>query len=212
MRYKRWLSCWLLGCVLLVACGRAPTQAPLPPGVAVLALGDSVTHGTGAAAGEDFPSRLAALSGWTIHNHGVPGDTSAGAAARLAAALEETQPKLVILEIGGNDFLRRRPESEVKQNIRRMLQTLRQRGVPVVLVAVPRFSPLGAAVGALPDADLYAELAEEENVPLVAEVFAEVLSDAALKADPIHPNAAGYRRMAEGIAENLREIGFLAAR
>lgn len=213
MRYKRWLSCWLgLCCVLLAACGRAPTEAPLPPGVSVLALGDSVTYGTGAAAGEDFPSRLAALSGWVIHNHGVPGDTSSGAAARLADALEETQPKLVILEIGGNDFLRRRPEPEVKQNIRRMLQTVRQRGVPVVLVAVPRFSPLGAAVGALSDADLYAELAEEENVPLVAGVFADVLSDSALKADPIHPNAAGYRRMAEGIAVSLREIGFLAAR
>src|SRR5690606_3482776 len=104
--------------ILLSACGRAPEHAPLPPGSSVLALGDSVTYGTGAAEGEDYPSRLAVISGWDIHNHGVPGDTSAGAKTRVAQALAETQPQLVILEIGGNDFLRRRPEAEVKENIR----------------------------------------------------------------------------------------------
>ena len=199
-------------CAPLAGCDDTPQYAALPPGTSVLAFGDSVTYGTGAAATEDFPSRLAALSRWEVHNHGVPGDTSAGAKARLAAALEETQPKLVIMEIGGNDFLRRRPEAEVKQNIRSMLQTIKQKGVPVLLVAVPRFSLVGAAVGSLPDAELYAELAEEENVPLVPETFADVLSDPALKADPIHPNAAGYRQLAEGIAAVLVEKGLLAKR
>ena len=100
----------------------------------------------------------------------------------------------------------------MKQNIRSMLQTIKQKGVPVLLVAVPRFSLMGAAVGSLPDAELYAELAEEENVPLVPETFADVLSDPALKADQIHPNAAGYRQLAEGIAAVLVETGLLAKR
>jgi len=197
-------------CALLVGCDAAPKYAALPPGTSVLVLGDSVTYGTGAAAGEDFPSRLATLSRWEVHNYGVPGDTTAGAKARLAAALDETQPKLVILEIGGNDFLRRRPEAEVKQNIRSMLQTIKQKEITVLLVAVPRFSLMGAAVGSLPDAELYAELAREENVPLVPETFADVLSDPALKSDQIHPNAAGYRQLAEGIAAILVDTGLLA--
>lgn len=191
-------------------CGRAPEHASLPPGSTVLALGDSVTHGTGAGPGEDYPSRLAAMTGWVIHNHGVPGDTSAGALARLDAVLGEVRPALVIVEIGGNDFLRRQPVSAVKENIRAILQTVKTAGIPVVLVATPQFSPLGAAVGMLPDAPLYAELAEEESVPLVPDVFAEVLSDPDLKADPIHPNAAGYRKLAEGIADGLRDAGLLA--
>lgn len=193
-------------------CGRAPEHAALPPGSPVLALGDSVTYGTGAGAGEDYPARLAEISGWHMHNHGVPGDTSTGALSRLDDALDTTQPALVIVEIGGNDFLRRQPAAAVKENIRAILRRVKAANIPVVLVAVPAFSPLGAVVGRLPDAPLYAELAEEEKVPLVADVFADVLSDPELKADPIHPNAAGYRKLAEGIADALRDIGLLARR
>jgi acyl-CoA hydrolase len=203
---------WLLLLALTLACSRAPEFTPLPRGSAVLALGDSVTYGVGAGAGEDFPTRLAEITGWTLHNHGISGDTSSGARERLEDALAEAQPKLVIVEIGGNDFLRRQPTSTVKENIRAILRRVKTAGIPVVLVAVPAFSPLGAAVGRLSDADLYAELANEEKVPLVSAVFARVLSDPTLKADTIHPNAAGYRQLAEGIAAELMKTGLLAKR
>jgi len=193
----------------LWACGSEPTYRALPAGSVVLAVGDSVTYGTGAGNGEDYPTRLAEISGWVVHNHGVPGDTSAGALARLDAALDATRPALVIVEIGGNDFLRRQPTAAVKENVRAILRGVKAAGIPVVLVATPAFSPLGAAVGMLSDAPLYAELAKEENVPLVPDVFARVLSDADLRADPIHPNAAGYRKLAEGIANRLRDVGLL---
>ncbi len=196
----------------VAGCGGEPTFSPLPPGSSVLALGDSVTRGTGAAEGEDYPSRLAEISGWTVHNHGVPGDTTAGAKARIADALEETQPRLVIVEIGGNDFLRRRPETEIRENISSILKTIKRAGIPVVLVSTPRFSLLGAATGSLPDAELYADLAEAEVVPLIPDVFADVLSDPSLKSDQVHPNAAGYRQLAEGIAAELMETGLLAPR
>ncbi len=194
---------------LLGGCGRDTKHPPIPPGSVVLAIGDSVTFGTGAGQGENYPSRLAAITGWTIHNHGIPGDTSAGVKSRIGEALAETNPKLVILEIGGNDFLKRQPEAETKENVRAILRTVKQAGIPVVLVSTPKFSPLGAAVGMLPDAPIYKELAEEEKVPLVPGVFAEVLSNAQLKADPIHPNAAGYRKLADGIAVKLTDFGFL---
>lgn len=196
----------------MAACHRAPGYAALPPGSVVLAFGDSVTFGTGAAGEENYPSQLVSISGWQVANHGVPGDTAEGAKARIAAALDVTQPKLVIVEIGGNDFLRRHPEAQIKEDIRSILKAVKQAGVPVALVAAPRFSLLGAALGALPDAALYAELAKEEGVLLVPEVFAEVLSDPSLKSDQIHPNAAGYRKLAEGIAASLVKSGLLAKR
>ena len=178
----------------------------------VMAIGDSVTFGTGAAAGEDYPTQLAAMTGWTIHNLGIPGDTSAGVKERIDEALAEIKPALVIVEIGGNDFLRRQPEPLVKENVRAILKRIKQAGIPVVLVATPQFSPLGAAVGMLPDAPLYAELSAEEQVVLVPDIFAKVLSDKALKTDPIHPNAAGYRKLAEGIAAELARSGLLRKR
>lgn len=202
----------LLVLACLAGCGKAPRLAALPAGSVVLAFGDSVTHGTGAAPGEDYPARLAVLTGWDVRNHGVPGDTAQAARARIAAALEETQPALVLLEIGGNDFLRQRKESQVREDIRAILAAVRAQRIPVVLIAVPGFSPLGAAVGRLSDSPIYETLAAEEKLPLVANVFTDVLSNPALKADAIHPNAHGYRRLAEGIAAALRETGLLASR
>lgn len=195
--------------VFLAACGGEPKVAPLAADASVLAFGDSVTFGTGAAPGEDYPTQLAAISGWQITNAGIPGDTAEAAKGRIRAAIEQSQPALVIVELGGNDFLRRRPENQVREDLRVILNEVRHAGIPVVLVAVPRFSLVGAVVGALPDADLYEQLAKEEKVPLVPKVFARILSDPALKADQIHPNAAGYRQLAEGIAERLREVGWL---
>lgn len=200
----------LLTALFLVACGREPKPQALPPGSLVLAFGDSVTHGTGAAPGEDYPTRLAALTGWRITNAGVPGDTAENARQRIAGALDEPRHALVILEIGGNDFLRRRPESAVKEDIRALIAAARSSGARVLLVGVPRFSVIGAAVGQLSDAPLYAELSREEKIPLADQVFSDVLSDPALRADAVHPNAAGYQRLAEGLAKALRDKGLLA--
>lgn len=191
---------------------RAPVFAPISPGSTVLAFGDSVTFGTGANPGEDYPKHLAAISGWVVRNKGIPGDTAERAKMRIDAAMAEVKPALVIIEIGGNDFLRRQPEQTVKENIRFIIQRVRHAGAQAALVATPRFSLLGAAVGSLSDAALYAELAAEENVPLVPDAFAEVLSKPELKSDAIHPNAAGYRVLAEAIAISLVKQGLLAKR
>ncbi|MAC34218.1 MAG: arylesterase [Haliea sp.] len=195
--------------LLLVACSDAPRHETLPEGSVVLAFGDSVTHGTGAPEGADYPRHLAALSGWQVINAGVPGDTAQAARERLPGLLRVHQPQLVIVELGGNDFLRKRPDHAVEADLRAILAQVAEHGALPVLVAVPRLSLLRASVGALNDASLYADLAQETGVLLVPDVFSEILSDAELRADAIHPNAAGYRVLAEGIARALRESGLL---
>jgi len=210
-RLRRLLLALLI--VLVAAgCGRTPRLTPLPPGSEVLAFGDSITFGSGASPGDDYPSHLATISGWRIRNAGIPGDTADGARARLRDLLGEARPALIIVEIGGNDFLRRRPEAAVKDDLRTLVADGKRSGSQVVLVAIPRLSLLGAATGRLPDSPIYAEVAKEEGVPLVDGVLAAVLSDPALKADPIHPNADGYRQLAAGIADQLRHSGLLARR
>lgn len=190
---------------MLQACSRTPTFAPLPVGSVVLAFGDSVTYGTGAASGEDWPTLLAGMTGWRIENAGIPGDTAEAGKGRIKALLDEHRPALVIVEIGGNDFLRGRPAKVVKEDIRAILATIRQSGASAVLVAVPEASLLGAVTRRPSDASLYAELAKEEKVGLIADVFSDVLLQADLRADAIHPNAKGYRQMAAGMAAWLKK-------
>ncbi|WP_068638948.1 arylesterase [Thauera butanivorans] len=193
--------------VLAAACGREPRLPALADGARVLAFGDSVTYGTGAGEDEDWPALLAAATGWEVVNAGIPGDTAQAGRHRLQGLLDEFAPELVLVEIGGNDFLRRRTESEVKEDLRQIVRLARASGAQVVLVGVPALSLAGAAIGRLSDAPIYAALADEEGVALVPDVFAGVLSQAELRADRIHPNAQGYRRMADGIHARLREIG-----
>ena len=193
----------------LASCSNETKHAPIDRGSTVLAFGDSITYGTGAPPGEDFPNHLAARSGWRIVNAGIPGDMARDAGARLGPLLREHQPVAVLVELGGNDFLRQRPESAVKEDLRGILNTVRESGALPILLAVPRFSMLRATVGALSDSAIYAELAEEEGVPLVNGVLSSVLSDETLRADPIHPNAAGYQRLASDMAEVLGALGLL---
>ncbi|HEX7082409.1 MAG TPA: GDSL-type esterase/lipase family protein [Gammaproteobacteria bacterium] len=208
MGFPRHLAAALL--VLLAACGEPPRYDPLPAGAVVLAFGDSVTYGTGAGRGESYPSVLADLTGWQIVNAGIPGDTAQEAAERISGALREARPAVAIIELGGNDFLQRRPASGVKEDLRAIVTAVRDTGAIPVLISVPELSLFGAVTGRLGDSPIYAALADEENVLLVDEVFADVLSDAALRSDRIHPNAAGYRIMAERIASDLARAGLLA--
>lgn len=191
----------------LAACSDTPRYQPLAAESVVLAFGDSVTYGTGAAQREDYPTHLAQKSGWKIVNAGIPGDTAGAAKSRIASALAETNPALVIIELGGNDFLRRRTETEVKEDLRSIVQAVKQAGATPVLVAVPAVSLVSWG---LADAQLYAALAEEEGALLIEDVFSKVLADPALRADPIHPNAQGYRVLAAGIGNALHKAGLLA--
>jgi len=199
----------LLTAAALAACGKkAPKHSALPRGSAVLALGDSLTYGYGANPTESYPARLAELTGWAITNGGVSGDTSAQALARLPELLREHTPRLVIISIGGNDFLRRQPENETRTNIRAIIQACKAAGAETLLVGVPGVG-VGAALGYPGDHPLYADLAKAENVPYYANGWSQILSKDALKSDQIHPNAAGYAEFARGLTAYLKENGWL---
>lgn len=200
---------YLLALLSTGGCTEQPEYQALPRDAVVLVFGDSVTAGLGAAAGEDFPSLLAAATGWQVVNAGVSGDTAREARERLPPLLDTWQPDLVIVELGGNDFLRQTPATRVRDYLRDIVRTARASGARVALVAVPRLSLLRASVGALADSPVYAEIAGQENVLLVPDVLADILSQAHLRADRIHPNAAGYRQLAAGVGEALAASGLL---
>lgn len=203
----------LAGLVLLSGCGDPqPQHEPLPPGSTVLVLGDSLAAGMGASAAESYPSALAQMTPWRVLNEGISGDTTQGGRERLPELLDEHRPQLVIIELGGNDFLRRAPVAQVKENLRAMIREAQKRQVAVVLVAIPQPSMAGAATGFLKDAELYRELAEELQVVLVPKAVSKLMGDDSMKSDPIHLNAEGYLQLAENIHKELEESGLLATR
>lgn len=187
--------------LLLAACAKAVSLPRLAPDDLVLAFGDSLTAGVGAEPGQAYPVQLAGLIGRRVVNAGVPGETTAEGLARLPGQLDQHQPRLLLLCLGGNDMLRRQPADQTAANLRAMVRLARERGVAVLLIGVPEPRLLGGAPG------FYAEIAKEFGLPYEGEAFNDVLRDRALKSDPIHANAAGYRQVAERLAERLREAG-----
>jgi acyl-CoA thioesterase-1 len=185
----------------LAGCGkrRGPLGQMVPAGATVLALGDSLTVGTGATPETSYPSVLAGLSGWQLLNAGVPGDTSAQALERLPALLQEHKPALVLVSIGGNDLLRRLPEADTRANLQRICQLAQVSGAQVLVLAVPRPSLAAAFTGSLSDHPLYAEVSAALKLPLHANGWATVLADESLRADAIHANARGYAQMARSV-------------
>lgn len=209
---RRWLLLAALTAVTvapLAACkGKTPKARAVPAGATVLALGDSLTSGVGAAPDTAYPARLAQLTSWNVVNAGVSGHTSAQAQERLAALLAQHSPALVIVSIGGNDFLRRQSAADTRANVRRICAEALASGAQVLLVAVPELSLLAAA-GRLSDHAMYEEIAGELKIPLHRKGWAGVLANESLRADNVHANAAGYEQFALGLTETLRETGLL---
>ena len=194
--------------VLVAACGSKAREGALPPGSRVLALGDSLTEGAGVASGKAWPNLLANRTGWVVINAGVSGDTSGGALRRLPSLLEEHSPALVLVALGGNDMLRRIPQEETIANLAKILAMIKAHGAKPVLLATPKPSVAGAVFQNLSAADFYRRVADEQQVTLIEDAIADVLSDPQMKGDPLHPNAAGHAKLSQKIFDALKSIGY----
>jgi len=202
-RFARWFSiaCLMVG---LTSCGGSSVRLPsLASNATILAFGDSLTFGTGAAPNKSYPARLSSLIGREIVNHGVPGEISRDGLNRLPGVLDEVKPALLILCHGGNDFLRKLDSKETEANVRAMVKLARDRHISVLLMATPRPGLMLSAP------EFYDKIGSELSVPVEGAVLAKVLGDNSLKADLVHPNEMGYARVAEALAAALERSGAL---
>lgn len=185
--------------VCLAACGAGDVPNLDSPGTAIVCFGDSITAGVGARTEEAYPARLAERLGVPVVNAGVSGDTAAEGMARVDRVLA-ADPWLVIVELGGNDLLRRRPAEATEQDLAAIVDRLLAAGTAVVLVPVE--APLiGGSYG-----DMYERLARRYDVPSVDGVLRDVLTDPRRKSDQIHPNAAGYADLAAAVARVVEPL------
>jgi acyl-CoA thioesterase I len=202
MRPRELIPFWFLLAVALVACsGSSRALPPLAPDAVIVAFGDSLTYGTGARPDESYPAVLSRLTGRKVVNAGVPGEVSASGLKRLPRVLERQAPNLVVLAHGGNDILRRRDLDQTEANLRQMIRLIRESGASVVLLGVPKAGLW------LSSAKFYGTVAEELDIPFEGKIIPDLLGDNRMKSDAIHPNAQGYRKMAEAVHALLKEAG-----
>ena len=182
------------------------TIQPLNPQDTILAFGDSLTYGYNAKPNENYPTLLSNLSRHKVINAGVPAETSADGLRRLPKLIEDDSIKLMILFFGGNDIIQNVPTGKLKENLKTMIHMAKSKKIDVLLISVPNLNIFG-----LSPLELYEEIADEEDIPLFQGMLADILEKPSLKSDQIHPNALGYKVMAERIYEKVKKEGWITS-
>ncbi len=159
----------------------------------IVAFGDSLVAGYGSTQGNDFPSLLSKLLGVPVMNLGRSGDTTAQALDRLGEVTDE-KPTIAIVLLGGNDALQKIPMATTKRNLSEIIDTLQKANVHVVLVGVLGGFPSD------PYAPMFQELAKQYRVPFVSNILSGIIGTNSLLSDEVHPNDAGYAKVAARIA------------
>jgi len=193
--------------VLIVASASARAEAPV-----ILVFGDSISAGYGLAHVEQgwvelLKTRLSALGyGYQVVNASVSGETTAGGLARLPRALELHHPKIVILELGGNDGLRALPVAQMRANLTQMVELATAAGAKTLLVGMrmpPNYGPEYTEQFAM----VFSDLARDRKLPLVPFLLTDIaLSPTLLQGDDIHPNAAGQPVLLENVWPTLKPL------
>jgi acyl-CoA thioesterase I len=177
----------------------------------ILCLGDSLTEGLGVDPEQAWPDlleRALRSEGFPrveLINAGVSGSTSASASQRLRWQLR-SPPDIVILALGANDGLRGISPAEMKKNLAAAIDLAQSNGIAVLLAGM-KMPPNYGGEFTREFETVFASLASEKNVPLIPFLLEGVAADPALNLpDGIHPNAEGYRVIAQLVARHLRPL------
>lgn len=142
---------------------------------------------------------VASTTGTTIVNLGKDGDTTTAALARLPQALAH-KPDVVLLLLGGNDALQKVPIETTRTNLDTFITKFRQGGSRVVLLGI-----LGGVPWNDPYRSMFSELAHAHDVAYVPNVLSGVIGNQEFMSDAVHPNDAGYAKIAARVVPVLEQ-------
>jgi len=160
----------------------------------IIAFGDSLVEGYGVEKNENFVFLLSQKTGNIILNKGKSGDTTESALARIKEDVLENNPRLVILLLGGNDFLKREKKEKVFTNLEKIIDQIKESGGEVILVGIK-----GNLFGNREIDRQFRDLSKKKKVFYVENVLEGIIGNPKLMFDAIHPNAKGHQKMAEKI-------------
>ena len=166
----------------------------------IVCFGDSLTYGTGAGKGMDYPSQLAKMIGRPVINAGVSGDTTASARQRLERDVLFKAPDIVLITLGGNDLKNGVARDRAFNNLRIIVNSIHNTGAKVIIGGI-KFPIRDRGFGSA-----YQKLAEDTGAILIPNIFEGIMGNRKLMSDPIHPNDAGYKKIAEKFHEALAQL------
>ena len=167
-------------------------------GEKIVCFGDSLTYGTGASSGKDYPSQFSKMISRPVINVGRPGDTTASALQRLEKDVLSYSPDIVLITLGGNDLKNGIAADTAFENLKMIVNLIHNQGARVIIggLHIP-FRDRGYGRG-------YQKLADETDATLIPNILEDIMGNRQLMSDPIHPNDAGYKIMAERFNKSLR--------
>lgn len=190
----------LLICLSLLSlgCGTQKKLSPLPANATILAFGDSLTVGVGTSKEYSYPSILSKLSGFKVIHSGISGETTGQGLKRLPHVLKTHKPHLVILMEGGNDILRDIHYEKIEENLKKMIELIKQNQSQIILIGIPEKKLFSDS------APFYDKLANQYSLVFQNSIIGELQRNREYKSDYIHFNKIGYRKLAESIHKLLK--------
>ena len=177
-----------------------PSQTVGSLGDTIICFGDSLTYGTGAGQGMDYPAQLSKMIGKTVINAGVSGDTTARALRRLEHDVLAKSPDLVLITLGGNDLKNGVARDVAFENLKTIIESIQKTGARVIIGGLNfpfRDRGFGRA---------YQELSDETGAVLIPNIFEGIMGNRKLMSDLIHPNDEGYKLIAERFYEAMLQL------
>lgn len=163
----------------------------------VICFGNSITLGYGAEPGEDYPTILSKLINMPVINAGVDGDTSTGGLGRIEQDVLEKKPLLVIVEVGGNDFLKKIPMDKTISNVKEIVDKIHAKRAMVAIADV-------SAGLVLRDYRIELnKIAKEKNTIFIPGLLSGIITNPELKSDFLHPNVKGYNIIAQRVHQAI---------
>jgi lysophospholipase L1-like esterase len=169
-----------------------------PSGKSIISFGDSLTYGTGATGGMDYPSQLSRMISKPVINAGVPGDTTASALARLEKDVLSHSPRIVLITLGGNDLKNGVSKEEALQNLNIITKSIQDQGALVIVGGID-IAFWGKGFG-----EVYKQSANELGAILIPNIVEGIIGNRKLMSDRIHPNDEGYTIMAQRFYEAVK--------
>ncbi len=192
---KKLLYIILAGTILLLGYKIFFSSSDVNTGISqyatIICFGDSLTYGTGAGKGMDYPSQLSKLMNKPVINAGVPGDTTASALRRLKRDVLSQKPDIVLITLGGNDLKNGISKAVAFSNLKKIVESIHNSGAGVIIGGI-KFPLRDRGYG-----KGYHELADETGAILIPDIFEGIMGNRNMMSDPIHPNDAGYSRIAQ---------------
>jgi acyl-CoA thioesterase-1 len=179
--------------IILTGCAKHEIKNMYSKGKNIICFGDSITFGYGADPQGDYPAALSKMINLPVINVGIDGDTSTEALERIKSDVLDKEPLMVIVEFGGNDFLRKISKEDTLNNMRKIIEAIHSKGAMVAVADISTGMILQQYRSA------FCNLAREEGAIFIPCVLDGIITNPRLKSDFIHPNSDGYKVIAQRI-------------